>query len=147
MRRGGVDRRASGRRSCSTPGSATRPGRCRSSDRPRSSIYNKDAFAKAGLDPDHYPADWKAQAEAAQKLTKGEGEARTWGIEFAGDIANAHWAFGALCAGNDQDLMNAAGTKVYFDAPKTVETLEYWVGLNKTWQGHAAGDHLLGDAW
>ncbi len=96
-------------------------------------LYNKDAFKAAGLDPDHYPTDWNAQAEAAQKLTNRKGSPETWGMEMAADITSGHWTFGALTAGNAQPLMNDAGTKVFFNAPKTVETLQYWVDLSRKW--------------
>ncbi len=96
-------------------------------------FYNKAAFAKAGLDPDHYPTDWKGQAEAARKLTDRKASPATWGIQLPADITNGHWTFGALCAGNDLTLMNDAGTKVFFDSPKAVEALEYWVSLSRTY--------------
>jgi sn-glycerol 3-phosphate transport system substrate-binding protein len=102
-------------------------------------FYNKAAFAKAGLDPETYPTTWKAQAEAAQKLTNRNGSPPTWGIQFPADITNGHWTFGALCGSNGFDLMNAAGTKVYFDAPKAIETLEYWVSLSKTYNATPVG--------
>lgn len=102
-------------------------------------LYNKAAFEKAGLDPDHYPTDWKAQGEAARKLTDRNGSPQTWGIQLAADITSGHWTFGALCAGNDQNLMNDAGTKVFFDAPKTIETLEYWLSLSKTYAATPPG--------
>jgi sn-glycerol 3-phosphate transport system substrate-binding protein len=38
----------------------------------------------------------------------------------------------ALAIENGQELFNDAGTEVYFDKPKTVGALEYWVGLAKT---------------
>ncbi|HUC19360.1 MAG TPA: ABC transporter substrate-binding protein [Acetobacteraceae bacterium] len=96
-------------------------------------FYNKAAFAKAGLDPNHFPSDWKSQAEAARKLTNRRASPATWGIQFPADITNGHWTFGALCAGNDHTLMNDTGTKVFFDAPKAIETLDYWMSLSKTY--------------
>ncbi|HTU53598.1 MAG TPA: ABC transporter substrate-binding protein [Acetobacteraceae bacterium] len=102
-------------------------------------FYNKAAFTKAGLDPDHYPADWKSQALAAQKLTDRGASPATWGIQFPADITNGHWTFGALCGGNGFDLMNAEGTKTYFDDPKAIEALEYWVSLSKTYHATPPG--------
>ncbi len=102
-------------------------------------LYNKEAFAKAGLDPDHYPTDWKAQGEAARKLTNRTGSPQTWGVQLAADITSGHWTFGALTAGNDVNLMNDAGTEVFFDVPKSVATLEYWVDLSKTYNATPPG--------
>ena len=102
-------------------------------------LYNKAAFTKAGLDPERYPTDWKAQGEAARKLTNRKGSPQTWGIQMAADITSGHWTFGALTAGNNQPLMNNAGTKVFFDVPKTIETLDYWVSLSKTYQATPSG--------
>ena len=102
-------------------------------------FYNKAAFTNAGLDPDHYPTDWKSQAQTAQKLTNRQGSAPMWGIQLPADISNGHWTFGALCGSNNFNLMNDAGTKVFFDAPKSVEALEYWVSLSKTYNATPPG--------
>ena len=40
-----------------------------------------------------------------------------------------YWMFGALTMQNDQVLMNGAGTKTNFDAPATVEALQFWKDL------------------
>ncbi len=102
-------------------------------------FYNQAAFAKAGLDPNHYPTGWKGQAEAARKLTDRKASPAAWGIELPADITNGHWTFGALCAGNGLSLMNDAGTKVFFAAPQAVAALEYWVSLSRTYQATPRG--------
>ena len=40
-----------------------------------------------------------------------------------------YWMFGALTMQNDQVLMNGAGDKTNFDAPATVEALQFWKDL------------------
>ncbi len=91
--------------------------------------YNKDAFREAGLDPDSPPATWDELAEAGKKLTKDDGS--QWGVMIP-STGYPYWMFGALTMQNDQVLMNGAGDTTYFDAPATVEALEFWRALGAT---------------
>ena len=102
--------------------------------------YNKRAFEQAGLDPEAFPRDWTALAEAAQRLTESkDGRVTRWGIKIAGDLGNAQWSFGALANQAGQMLMNQAGNETYFDAPKTVEALTYWRDLATRYQAAPPG--------
>ncbi len=68
--------------------------------------YNKDAFRAAGLDPENPPATWDELVAAGKKLTKKNGDnVDQWGA------------------------MNGDGNETYFDAPATVEALEFWKSL------------------
>ncbi len=88
--------------------------------------YNKDAFRAAGLDPDNPSATWNELVEVGKKLTKADGS--QWGAMIP-STGYPYWMFGALTMQNDQVLMNNAGDTTYFDAPATVEALEFWKNL------------------
>jgi len=88
--------------------------------------YNKDMFREAGLDPENPPATWDEYVDAAKKLTKADGS--QWGGMIP-STGYQYWMFGALAMQNDQVLMNGAGDTTYFDAPATVEALEFWKSL------------------
>ena len=88
--------------------------------------YNKDAFKAAGLDPEKAPASWDELVATGKKLTKADGT--QWGMMIP-STGYPYWMFGALTMQNDQVLMNGAGTKTNFDAPATVEALQFWKDL------------------
>ena len=88
--------------------------------------YNKDAFRAAGLDPEKAPASWDELVAAGQKLTKSDGS--QWGVMIP-STGYPYWMFGALAMQNGQVLMNNAGDTTYFDAPATVEALQFWKDL------------------
>ena len=91
--------------------------------------YNKDAFRAAGLDPENAPATWDDLVAAGQKLTKADGS--QWGVMIP-STGYPYWMFGALTMQNDQVLMNGAGDTTFFDAPATVEALQFWKDLGST---------------
>jgi len=88
--------------------------------------YNKDAFRAAGLDPEKPPATWDELAAAGKKLTKADGS--QWGLMIP-STGYPYWMFGALAMQNGQVLMNGAGNETYYDAPATVEALQFWKDL------------------
>jgi sn-glycerol 3-phosphate transport system substrate-binding protein len=88
--------------------------------------YNKDAFREAGLDPENPPATWDEYVDAGKKLTKADGS--QWGAMIP-STGYPYWMFGALAMQNDQVLMNGAGDTTFFDAPATIEALEFWKSL------------------
>jgi len=91
--------------------------------------YNKDAFRAAGLDPESPPATWEELVAAGKKLTQKSGDNVTqWGVMIP-STGYPYWMFGALAMQNGQVLMNADGNQTYFDAPATVEALEFWKDL------------------
>ena len=94
--------------------------------------WNKDAFKEAGLDPEKPPATWDEMAKMGAKLVKKDaaGNVTRWGIEIP-STGYAYWMLQALAIENGQKMMNEAGTEVYLTAPKTVEALDYWVGLSR----------------
>jgi sn-glycerol 3-phosphate transport system substrate-binding protein len=94
-------------------------------------FYNKDAFAKAGLDPEAFPTTWDGLVNAGKKLVQRDATGRTtrWGFKLASDAGNAQWTFGALANQAGHVLMNQAGTEVYFNDPKAIEAMAFWRSL------------------
>jgi sn-glycerol 3-phosphate transport system substrate-binding protein len=91
--------------------------------------YNKDAFRAAGLNPDNPPATWDELVAAGKKLTKKNGDSvEQWGAMIP-STGYPYWMFGALAMQNGQTLMNGDGNETYFDAPATVEALNFWKSL------------------
>ncbi len=93
--------------------------------------YNKDMFRAAGLDPENPPATWDELVAAGKKLTKKTGNiVDHWGAMIP-STGYPYWMFGALAMQNGQTLMNGDGNQTFFDAPATVEALEFWKSLGE----------------
>jgi sn-glycerol 3-phosphate transport system substrate-binding protein len=102
--------------------------------------YNKDMFKDAGLDPNRPPGTWKDMTEYAQKLTKRDasGKVTQWGLQIPSS-GFPYWLFQALAIENGVNLMNAAGTEVYYDKPEVIGALQYWVDLVNKYKVHPEG--------
>src|SRR6476660_1467142 len=102
--------------------------------------YNKDAFKEAGLDPNRPPGTWKEMADYAAKLTKRDasGNVTQWGVQIPSS-GFPYWLFQGLVIENGINLMNAAGTEVYYDKPEVVGALQYWVDLVNKSKVHPPG--------
>ena len=102
--------------------------------------WNKEAFKEAGLDPEKPPQNWDELVAFGQKLTKRDagGNVTQWGVEIP-SAGFPYWLFQGLTTANDVRLMNEAGTETYFDNPKVIAALEYWVELSRKWKIHPPG--------
>jgi sn-glycerol 3-phosphate transport system substrate-binding protein len=102
--------------------------------------YNKEAFKEAGLDPNRPPGTWQEMADYAQKLTKRDasGNATQWGVQIPSS-GFPYWLFQGLAIENGVNLMNAAGTQVYYDKPEVIGALQYWVDLVNKYKVHPPG--------
>ncbi|MGH7104581.1 MAG: ABC transporter substrate-binding protein [Acetobacteraceae bacterium] len=98
-------------------------------------FWNKAAFKAAGLDPDQPPATWADLVADGQKLTRRNeaGKVTQWGIEIP-STGFPYWLFQGLTTANDVRLMNATGTETYFDNPKVIEALQFWVDLSRKYK-------------
>ncbi len=92
--------------------------------------YNKDAFKKAGLDPEKPPATWEELVEMGKKLVTKDasGKVTQWGLEIP-STGYPYWMFGALSKQNSEVLMNDGGTESYFDHPGVIQALDFWKDL------------------
>ena len=98
--------------------------------------YNKDAFRKAGLDPDKPPATWEELASMGKKLTQPDGS--QWGVMIP-STGYPYWMFGALAMQNGQTLMNGDGNATHFTNPDVIGALEYWKELGSKYKVSPAG--------
>ena len=102
--------------------------------------YNKEMFKEAGLDPNKPPKTWAETTAYAQKLTKHDasGKVSQWGVQIPSS-GFPYWLFQALVIENGVNLMNQAGTEVYYDRPQVIEALQYWVDLVNKYKVHPPG--------
>jgi sn-glycerol 3-phosphate transport system substrate-binding protein len=104
--------------------------------------YNKQAFKEAGLDPERAPTTWDEMVEFGKAVTKktASGQVTRWGVGIPGNDGSAQWLFEALCAQNGgARLVNDKGNETYFDDPRVIEALQYWVDLNTVHGIHPPG--------
>ena len=94
--------------------------------------WNKDAFKKAGLDPEKAPANWAEMVDFGKKLTLKDdnGNVKQWGVRIPSS-GFPYWLFQGLTTQNDVLLANGDGNKTNFDDPKVIEALQYLVDLSK----------------
>ena len=94
-------------------------------------FWNKKAFQEAGLDPEKPPQTWAEHRDMAAKLVKKDGSTVSrWGTQIPSS-GSSYFPFQALAVEAGQQLMSPKGDQVFFNAPGTVEALEYWVDLGK----------------
>lgn len=104
--------------------------------------YNKQAFKEAGLDPERYPTTWDEIVTMGKAVTRRDssGQVSRWGVGIPGNDGSAQWLFESLCAQNGgARLVNDNGNQTYFDDPRVIEALKYWVDLSKVHGIHPPG--------
>ncbi|MBM3598590.1 MAG: ABC transporter substrate-binding protein [Alphaproteobacteria bacterium] len=102
--------------------------------------WNKELFKEAGLDPEKPPRNWAEQIEFAKKLTKRDASGNTtqWGIQIPSS-GFPYWLFQGFTTQNGLRIMNTAGTQTYFDDPRVIEALQYWIDLSSVHKVHPPG--------
>jgi len=92
--------------------------------------WNKEAFAEAGLDPEHAPADWDELVSIGQALTKKDanGNVTQWGIRIP-SAGFPYWLFQGLAVPNGAILASADGKQTFFDDPKVIEAAQFQYDL------------------
>jgi len=97
--------------------------------------YNADLFKENGIEP---PDSWEALAEAGLKLTVRDGDNVTrWGIEWPSGWP--YWLFQPLAIGAGQNIVGDSSTEVYFDNPKVIEAVQYYIDLSHKYQAMPEG--------
>lgn len=88
-------------------------------------FYNKDAFVKAGLDPEQPPKTWGELLEDAKKLTIREnGDVKQWGVNGIGQFVR--WAFVAQAGG---EWVNPKDNSVLMDSDATIKAYRFMADL------------------
>lgn len=90
----------------------------------RTLFYNKDLFARSGLDPEHPPKTWEEYLGFSRQIAKdtdGDGHPDIWGT--AGQV-NV-WMFSNLLLQNGGRFLDSSGQRVAFNGPEGVEALAF----------------------
>lgn len=92
----------------------------------RAYFYNKDAFYRAGLDPNRFPATWQEFRDYCRRLTQpgSKTQAETFGANFTVNewqfVNLLHQAGGSILDANDKPVLNS---------PAGLEALNYTLDL------------------
>ena len=97
--------------------------------------YNADLFKENGIEP---PDSWDALAAAGEKLAIHDGDTTTrWGIEWPSGWP--YWLFQPLAIGAGQNIVGDSSTEVYFNDPKVIEAVQYYIDLSHVHKAMAEG--------
>lgn len=91
---------------------------------PRLLYWNRDLFARAGLDPDRAPATWDRLLAAAARLHRLRGGVRGIGLEATDSSASVP-EFLTFAWGNGAELLSAAGDSARLDSREAREALDF----------------------
>lgn len=92
--------------------------------------WNKDAFKRAGLDPESPPQNWQQVEDYGRKLVVREGKAVSqWGIELP-STPTGYWVLQAIAATNGGRPDNNQGTAVTFNTPQYQQALTWMYDLS-----------------
>ena len=91
--------------------------------------YNKDAFKKAGLNPNHGPNTWQELIADGQKLEK----SGITGIEIPSD-GTTYWTFEPFATEAGSNLGGNDGKHVNFYSTGVKKALQFWMDLSHKYQ-------------
>jgi multiple sugar transport system substrate-binding protein len=94
----------------------------------RALFYNRELFARAGLDSTRPPETWAELREAATAIEKLGGGVRGVGVQ-AGERYVLFKKFMPFAWGNGGDILSQDLSRSAFDSPANREALEFYVGL------------------
>ena len=102
--------------------------------------WNKEAFAAAGLDPEHAPANWDELVTMSQALTQRDenGNVTRWGLRIP-SAGFPYWLFQGLAIPNGGILADDTGTRTYFDDPAVIEAAQFQYDLANVYGVMAPG--------
>jgi multiple sugar transport system substrate-binding protein len=94
-------------------------------------MYDADAFAAAGLDPDSPPSTWEDLKTAADALTErdGSGTITRSGFLAPSQAIARQQSFATFLFGQGGELVNDEGTEAAFDSEEGVEALDFFTSL------------------
>lgn len=96
-------------------------------------FWNKDLFAKAGLDPERAPQTWDELVQFGQKLTvrDASGQTKQWGVSMWSTFRD--WWFSALVLQNGGNLITP-DSRPRFNDPATIGAAQFLVDLVNKYQ-------------
>lgn len=99
---------------------------------PRSIIYNKAVFSEVGL-PDEPPRTWDDLRDIALKINQedGDGNLTRIGMEVRKAAVSLHFVLPFFLQ-NEVSILSEDGTRVAFNTPAGVETLEFLADLSQS---------------
>jgi multiple sugar transport system substrate-binding protein len=96
----------------------------------RALFYNRELFARAGLDSTRPPVTWDELFRAAQKIERLGRGIHGYGVSLK-DRQKLFKKFMPFAWGNGGEILNAGLDSSRFDSPENVEALEFYLSLRK----------------
>ncbi|MGW3953122.1 extracellular solute-binding protein [Streptomyces sp. NPDC004752] len=89
--------------------------------------YNKDIFAKAGLDPEQPPKTFSQLRQFSEQIVSSH--AARYGVSTSLIQSSGNWVFQNYLLSNGGSTMSPDGKRIAFNDPAGVQMLKYWADL------------------